>query len=125
AASGTGIAQGVTGALSGDTDNAYTFSGGQIALTLPQINTSAGSANTVSFWMNWNGTDSVMPFGFNAYDLSFNNGSFGFNTGHGDIYGISSAGLANAWHLVTAVFNNGDAALNQLWIDGVQQALTQ
>jgi len=106
-------------------------SGGQVSINVPQLNTTAGGFTTVSFWMNWNGTNnSVMPIGFTNYDLWFsNNGgsnpSFGFNTWSSDIYGISSAGLANNWHYVTAVFNNGNVLLNQLWIDGVQQTLTQ
>src|SRR5262249_12562441 len=31
----------------------------------------SGSTYTVSFFMNWNGTDSVMPIGFTSYDLYF------------------------------------------------------
>ncbi len=75
--------------------------------------------------MDWNGADSEMPIAFTNYDLWFSSGSFGFNTFNSDIYGINSAGLANAWHLVTAVFNNGSVTGNQLWIDGAQQTLTQ
>ncbi|MCY2986427.1 MAG: FG-GAP-like repeat-containing protein [Planctomycetota bacterium] len=85
------------------------------------------AAATVSFWMNWNGANAVMPIGFSSYDLYFYGGNFCFNTatGGGDIFGISSAGLANAWHFVTAVFTHGDATQNQLWIDGARQTLTQ
>ncbi len=52
-------------------------------------------------------------------------GSFGFNSFNSDIFGISSAGLANGWHHVVAVFTNGNVAANKLRIDGVQQTLTQ
>jgi hypothetical protein len=66
-----------------------------------------------------------MPFGFNNYDLWFLEGSFGFNTASSDIWGISSQGLANRWVHVAAIFNNGDAKLSRLFIDGVEPALTQ
>jgi 6-phosphogluconolactonase (cycloisomerase 2 family) len=84
----------------------------------------AGNVETVSFWMNWNGTNSEMPIGFSSYDLNLYNGFFGFNTANGDVYGVSSAGLANGWHHVTAVFAT-DPRADQLYIDGTQQALTQ
>ena len=89
---------------------------------------SSASTTTVSFWMDWNGSfgnGGEMPISFVGYDLAFYNNSFGFNTANGDIYGISSAGLTNTWHLVTAVFTDGNVTHNQLWIDGVQQTLTQ
>jgi len=126
---GTISASGVTLGASGPPQTgsyAYQFSVGQIPVTVPQLNTTPRAFNTVSFWMNWNGTNSVMPIGFSRYDLYFsNNGgsnpSFGFNTYSGDIYGISSVGMAGRWLFVTAVFNNGNVALNQLWIGGEQE----
>ena len=118
------VAPGTPG-VSGFASSAYQFNGGQIAVNVPQLNTASGTANTVSFWMNWNGTVSVMPIGFTSYDLWFSGNSFGFNTNNGDIYGINAAGLDNQWHYVTAVFNNGNVTGSQLWIDGVQQTLTQ
>ncbi|MGP0068271.1 MAG: beta strand repeat-containing protein, partial [Isosphaeraceae bacterium] len=36
-----------------------------------------------------------------------------------------SASLKNSWHLVTAVFVDGNGTNDQLWIDGVKQTLTQ
>jgi hypothetical protein len=124
------IEQGVSSPLGDDADTAYSFSrgpngGGTIALNLPQINTNADQFNTVSFWMNWDGTESTMPFGMTTYDLWLVSGSFGFNTGTGDLFGVSSAGLANRWVHVTAAFNNGPGTLSKLWIDGVPQSLSQ
>ncbi|MES2715400.1 MAG: LamG domain-containing protein [Pseudomonadota bacterium] len=98
--------------------------GGFLVQGLP-LSTSAGSNATVAFWMYWDGTDGVMPVGFSTYDLWLSGGSFGFNTGNGDIFGIGSSGLANGWHHVVAVFTNGRTTGNQLWIDGVAQTLTQ
>lgn len=105
--------------------NSAEFSGGAVDIDNLDVNSSAGAKTTVSFWMYWNGKNSVMPFGWQLYDLWFYSGSFGFNSGNGDIYGISSAGLANAWHHVSAVFTNGDMVSNKLYIDGVEQSLTQ
>lgn len=100
------------------------FSGG--ALTLPVgANTAAGAKTTVSFWMYWNGTASVMPIGWRRHDLWLTNGHFGFNTASSDVYGIDSAGLANRWVHVVAEFTNGNVAANKLYIDGVAQTLTQ
>lgn len=103
----------------------YQFSDGQISLNVPQLNTVGGAADTVSFWMDWDGTKLGIPISFYNYDLELVNGGFGFNTNNNDILGISSAGLTNQWHFVTAVFVNGNVSQNQLWIDGVQQTLTQ
>ena len=99
--------------------------GGAIDITGIPFNLAAGAQNSVSFWMLWDGTDSVMPMGFGSHDLWLQAGSFGFNTFNSDIFGISSAGLAGGWHHVVAVFTNGNVAANKLWIDGVPQALTQ
>jgi MSHA biogenesis protein MshQ len=84
-----------------------------------------GQRNSVAFWMYWDGTDNVMPIGWEIHDLWLYNGYFGFNTGAGDIYGISSTGLASGWHHVVAVFNNGDYTYSKLYIDGVLQTLEQ
>lgn len=100
------------------------FNGG--ALTLPvAANTAAGAKTTVSFWMYWNGANSVMPIGWFRHDLWLTGGHFGFNTANSDVFGISSAGLANRWTHVSAVFTNGSLSTNKLYIDGVPQALTQ
>jgi len=51
--------------------------------------------------------------------------SLDFNTNQGDIWGISSNGLANTWTYLTAVFNNGNVQASQLYLNGVQQTLSQ
>ncbi len=107
------------------TCSASTFSGGTISIASLPISTAAGDKTSVSFWMHWDGTNSVMPIGWEHYDLWFYEGNFGFNSAGGDLYGMSSAGLSNNWHHVVAVFTNGDVQANKLYIDGVSQALTQ
>ncbi len=66
-----------------------------------------------------------MPISFFGEYLYLDSGYFGFDDNGNDVYGISSAGLANGWHLVTATFVDGNDTKGQLWIDGVQQTLTQ
>jgi len=105
--------------------SAVGFSGGAIDITGLPLNLASGAQNSVSFWMFWDGTNSVMPLGFGLHDLWLYGGSFGFNTFNSDIYGISSTGLANGWHHVVAVFTNNNVTANKLWIDGVAQPLTQ
>lgn len=96
------------------------------ALNLPvAANTTAGAKTTVSFWMYWDGTNSVMPIGWVSHDLWLTGGYFGFNTANSDVYGINSAGLANRWAHVVAVFTNGSVTGNKLYIDGVAQTLSQ
>ncbi|HEY9098404.1 MAG TPA: DUF6701 domain-containing protein [Thiobacillus sp.] len=100
------------------------FAGG--ALNLPvAASTASGAKTSVSFWMYWDGTNNVMPIGWARHDLWLVSGSFGFNTGNSDVYGMSSAGLANRWVHVVAEFTNGGVTTNKLYIDGVEQALTQ
>ena len=105
---------------------AFSMNGsGDVALSLPSINTAAGSQVTVSFWMNWNGGSGQGVFENGSAGLFFLNGAFGFTTGSYDVWGIPSSGLANTWTYVTAVFNNGDPRQNQLYINGTQQTLSQ
>jgi MSHA biogenesis protein MshQ len=114
-----------TSGLKPDTCSSASFGGGAVDVDPLPVSTVASAQTSVSFWMYWDGTNNVMPMGWRYHDLWFISGSFGFNTGNGDIYGISSAGLANGWHHVAAVFTNNDIYSNVLYIDGVQQVLTQ
>jgi MSHA biogenesis protein MshQ len=75
--------------------------------------------------MFWNGTSGQMLLSWQTQDLFFNAGFFGFNTFNGDLFGISSSGLANGWHHVVAEFTNRNITGNKLYIDGVPQTLAQ
>jgi MSHA biogenesis protein MshQ len=103
------------------------FSAGTIAVDSLPVNTARGGKTTVSFWMRWDGTNGSMPIGWSYYDLWFYGGSFGFNTWSSDIYGVSSSGLENSWRHITAEFTNDYSPVNnnRLWIDGVEQNLSQ
>lgn len=100
----------------------------QVILATATVDTTIGGKNTVSFWMNWDGTENVMPFawGGSSYALWFYGGAFGFNTGQGNIVGISSAELKQKWVHVTAIFYNGvpNTTDNELYIDGIKQSLS-
>lgn len=108
----------------GDTCYAAAFTGGDIDITGLPVSTSTGAKTSVSFWMYWDGTNSVMPMGWYKHDLWLYNGAFGFNTWGSDITGISSSGLSLGWHHVAAVFTNGGVSNNKLYIDGIQQSLS-
>ena len=102
-----------------------TTNGGSFTITgLPLASTAGGQA-TVAFWMYWDGTDTVIAVGWNAYVVGMTGGWIGFNTNNSDVWGSSSAGLANGWHHVVAVFTNGGVTSNQLYIDGVAKGLAQ
>ena len=97
-----------------------------VAANAPQINTALGGRNTVSFWMNWGGALNQMPFGFYTYGLLLTGPCFGFDSGNGDVYGTNSFRSVNQLVLVTAVFNNGQFAGNDLlYINGAPQAMSQ
>jgi len=101
---------------------ALNFTGSEyIDMTNLPVDTSAGAKTTVGFWMYWKGGDSQMPLGWSGvYDLWLRANCFGFNTGQGNVFGISSAGLENKWVHVVAVFYNGvpSSENNALYIDG-------
>ena len=92
---------------------------------LPLDTTTNDVKTTVTFWMNWDGTDSIMPIGWDIHDIWLVSGSIGFNTGNSDVYGVSSAGLANGWHHIAVEFTNGSVTNNRIHIDGVKQVLSQ
>ena len=97
-----------------------------ITASVSQINTASSKFNTISFWMHWNGISNEMPFGFTRYDIYFSPSNlFGFNTAHGDDYGVSPLNLANRWVFVVAILYNGPYTGNDtLYINGVQQTLS-
>ncbi|WP_068500238.1 fibronectin type III domain-containing protein [Paenibacillus kribbensis] len=97
-----------------------------IKITNLPVNTTPGAKTTVEFWMYWNGTNSVKPFGWYVSNLFFANGYFGFNQADGSILGIPSAELKNKWVHVAAVFTNGvpTADTNELYINGEKQSIS-
>jgi uncharacterized delta-60 repeat protein len=100
------------------------------------INFSApiGSATTLTIEM-WakipSGYDSRMLFGFDQYDVYTALGHLGFNTNNADLYGITQTQVANLgiignWtHYVFEMYSNVSYTNNKIYINGVQQTLTQ
>ncbi len=99
--------------------------GAAFSLTNLPFDTANDSKNTISFWMYWDGTDNVMPFSSGNYGLLFSGNKFGFTTDGTDVYGIDGTSLANGWHHVVAVFNQGNIEQNKLYIDSNLQTLSQ
>ncbi|HSI20580.1 MAG TPA: LamG domain-containing protein [Verrucomicrobiae bacterium] len=100
-----------------------------IAATVSTVDTAASAKNSVSMWVN--GTSGrIFAFGPNNENYSVNfigtSTCFGFATENStDCYGVSSTGLTGKWMHVVAIFNNTDVTQNTLYINGVQQTLTQ
>ncbi|MEO7245180.1 MAG: DUF6701 domain-containing protein, partial [Rubrivivax sp.] len=99
--------------------------GGAFTVASLPVSMAAGDKTTVAFWVYWEGGDYEMAAGFTQFSLFFFQGSFGFNSANSDIWGISSAGLANGWHHVIATFTQGSVTGSTLYIDGVSQTMSQ
>jgi hypothetical protein len=96
-------------------------------------NGSALSAVTFEMNMNIKSTQTHSPYGMILgwaganYDIWYQPGCVGFNTGGGDVYGMSTAsGVLDQFHTFTFVMSTtGDNTSNQkIFMDGVQQSLS-
>jgi hypothetical protein len=112
--------------------DAFNFGGtGYLTATAPSINTAPGTQATVTFWVYLQSTAEEIPFAIRDSSSNYDNelvfyaGSFGFNINCCDILGISSSGFYDNWVFVATVWTNGDPHNNELYINGVQQTLTQ
>ncbi len=105
--------------------NSLKLNDGVVDIDNLAISTLTYKKNTVMFWMYWDGTNAVMPFSWNYYNLWFYGNYFGFNARLGLIYGIDNINLKNGWHHITAVFTNRDIESNRLYIDGALQSIEQ
>ena len=93
---------------------------------------SLGTTTTVELWAKLGaGYSGTMVFGFWIYDVWTYNSTLGFNTGNGDVYGISSAtvsslGLVNNWkHYVFEMRSDVSYTNNKIYINSVSQTLSQ
>jgi len=89
---------------------------------------------TVEMWANIGDYKNHMFFGFNRYDIYCYNQAIGFNTAQGDCYGITveqatEIGVVNHWHHYVFEMHTGvnatTIANNKIWINGVEQSLSQ
>ena len=88
------------------------------------------STITVEMWALSYSFAGGMFFGFNIHDVWTQGGTLGYNTGTGDIYGISATrvnalGLKDRWNHYVFVMNAGDYTRNKIYINGVLESLSQ
>lgn len=92
--------------------------------TFPSVNSSTGAANTVSFWMNWNGaTAAFVQVGglnvlYNVSCLAIND-----NTSY---FGTTATVPTNQWVFITAVMYNGSSSYtsDEVYINGVAEPMS-
>jgi hypothetical protein len=94
----------------------------------PNITTIA----TVEMWCKIGSDYSGKMFmGWAYYDVWCNGGAIGYNTGNGDVYGISqttvnSLGIVNQWaHYIFEFRSDVPYTNNKIYINGVNQSLSQ
>ncbi|QEK52308.1 LamG domain-containing protein [Pedobacter aquae] len=88
---------------------------------------SFGSATilTIEGFVKWVSGSGGMFFGFTTYDVWTESGTLGYNTGGGNVVGISAAIVSNLnlvgnWHHYTFVMkSSGLLSTNKIYIDGV------
>jgi hypothetical protein len=114
-----------TGSNASDSSNSF---GGYVEFVAPVGNT---SIVTVELWCRL-GVNYIAKamFGWDIYGIfAASNGSIGFNTGNGDIYGISAArvqqlGLVGNWkHYVFVMNRSVSYTFNKMYINGEEQVL--
>lgn len=130
----SGLSSNATGAMpdfTGVMNGAYSFND----LKYLDYNTFSTPANkiTVEMWIKLTGSfsDSI-PFGFLQYAVYLSSSNqMGFNTGNGDIYGISAAtfsnlGIGNNWKQLVFVMNSDVSySNNKMYVNGSGQILSQ
>jgi len=95
-----------------------------------------GNQATTDFWIKINLTSgaNIMLCGWRYYSIYCRNtggGNMGFNTGNGDVYGISysditALGISNNWmHLVLVWNSNISYTNNKIYINGELQTISQ
>jgi hypothetical protein len=79
----------------------------------------ATQANTPSYGM-------IMGWSGSSYDVWYQPNCVGFNTGGGDIYGMSTVGLTGAFHTYTFVMSTtqDNTTKQKIFMDGTQQSLS-
>ncbi len=78
---------------------------------------------TIAAWLNWNGNNGVMPFGFNTYSIYTLNGILGFNTSNGDITGLDFKEYKNNWVYAIITFKTNE--IGSIFINKTKQTLNK
>ena len=83
---------------------------------------------TVEMWVYPTALSGGMFFGFYNYDIYTYNNAIGYNTAAGDVYGLTAtqaSGCLNNWKHYVFVMKEGSLTNNKIYLNGVNQALTQ
>ena len=87
-------------------------------MSMKIFSTQANSGSSYGMILGWEGTN---------YDIWYQPGCVGFNTGGGDIYGMSTtSGVLNEYHTFTFVMSTtqNNTSKQKIFMDGVQQTLS-
>ena len=85
---------------------------------------------TVEMWTIAYSFANGMFFGFQIHDVWTSGGTLGYNTGQGDVYGLSAArvntlNVTGRWAHYVFVMNVGDYRRNKIYVNGVSESLSQ
>jgi len=90
------------------------------------VSTVSGTNVTVSLWLRMNKESGTqIPFSWSAYDLAYISGNLGFNSYASDNWGVTVSGFQGNWKHIVAIFANDYTNKSRLFINGVEQTLTQ
>ncbi|MET0014544.1 MAG: immunoglobulin-like domain-containing protein, partial [Sedimenticola sp.] len=126
-----GVPSAMRGSVSTESDgmvgDGADFSSAKVKMSDLDLNGDPGAQTTVSMWVQADPSGSwEMLVASDRYDLVMLNGDIGFNTGRGDLFGTDADELADGeWHQIVATFTNGDPTQNTIYIDGVEQEMSQ
>jgi hypothetical protein len=90
-----------------------------------------GTTTTVEMWTKCISLSGKMFFGWNVYDVWTNGDTIGYNTGNGDVYGmssglVSSLGIVGNWkHLVFEMRSDVSYTNNKIYVNSANQSLSQ
>jgi hypothetical protein len=95
-----------------------------------------GSVITVEMLVKTNALGARMHFGFTSYNVYTAGNGMGFNTGAGDVYGLTAQqvtdlGIVGNWKHLTFVMQNSTSASNnpytnnKIYVNGIEQPLSQ
>lgn len=107
--------------------NGIQFSGGQYEIPVADLGISDSSTSelTISFDLQNGNQTTLMPVGFAHYTEWLYSGNYGFNSDNTDLYGTGNTLSSTSYTHIIAIFNKGNYTLNNLYMNGVSQPLSQ
>ena len=106
------------------------YNGGVTSYTDFSFDLNGANTITIEMWVNPTTMNGGMYFGFYLYDIYNYGGALGYNSGAGDLYGLTATqvtnlGLLNNWKHYVFILNAGSYLNNKIYINGVSQNLSQ